>query len=161
MAPRSATRRQRLIVWLWRHLPLSGIAREIIAWAINLRYAIGVAAVISNEVDEVLLLQHTYLRGTCEWGLPGGWAKGREPLERALIREMHEETGFEISVTRLVAIHSGYGVPRVTVIYRAHIAGGSFRPSAEVTDYGYFPSDKLDMILPGEQRAVREAMQHA
>lgn len=158
-APRPGTARERLIVWLWRRLPLSRRAREVIAWVANVRYGVGVAAVITNEAGEVLLVRHNYLRGTCEWGLPGGWAKGREQLERALARELREETGLQAAVTRLVAVHSGYAVPRVVVIYRARLTGGAFRPSAEVTDYGFFPPDRLDHILPGEQMAVREALQ--
>jgi 8-oxo-dGTP diphosphatase len=155
---RPGRRHERLIVWLWRWLPLGGAVRSVIAWSVNLRYAVGVAAVITNERDEVLLLRHNYLRGAYEWGLPGGWAKGREHLEHALIRELREETGFEVVVTRLVAVHSGYTLPRLVIIYQARIAGGTFRASAEVMDYGFFPPDRLDNILPGERRAVCEAL---
>jgi ADP-ribose pyrophosphatase YjhB (NUDIX family) len=150
-----------LIVWLWKRLPLSGRARMVITWVVNLRYAVGVAAVITDEAGAVLLLRHTYRRGIYEWGLPGGWVKGREQLERALARELREETGFDIAITRLVAVHSGFAVPRITVIFAANVTGGTFRPSAEVQDYGYFPPDKLDNILPGERRAVREALRQA
>ena len=154
----AGTPRERLIIWLWRHMPLRAPARLAIAWACNLRYAVGVAAVITNERGEVLLLEHTYMRGRCTWGLPGGWATGRESLERAIVRELREETGFVLAVDRLVAVHSGYGLPRMTVVYRAHIVSGVFRPSAEVSGHTFCPPDRLKPILPGERQAIREAL---
>lgn len=154
----AGTPRERLIIWLWRQLPLRGPARLAIAWICNLRYAVGVAAVITNERGEVLLLEHTYMRGSYTWGLPGGWATGRESLERAIVRELREETGFVLTVDRLVAVHSGYGLPRMTVVYRAHIVSGAFRPSAEVSGHAFCPPDALKPILPGERQAICEAL---
>jgi len=154
----AGTPRERLIIWLWRQLPLPGPARLAIAWICNLRYAVGVAAVITNERGEVLLLEHTYMRGSYTWGLPGGWATGRESLERAIVRELREETGFVLAVDRLVAVHSGYGLPRMTVVYRAHIVSGTFRPSAEVSGHAFCPPDALKPILSSERQAIREAL---
>jgi ADP-ribose pyrophosphatase YjhB (NUDIX family) len=152
-----STRKDRLILWLWTHLPL-GRSRMLIAWAVNVRYAVGVVAVITNDADEVLILRHTYLRAGRVWGLPGGWARGRESMERALAREVLEETGFTVVIDQLVAVHSGYPLPRMTLIFRAHIVGGSFRPSHEVSEYRFCPPDALTEILPAEQLAVRQAL---
>jgi ADP-ribose pyrophosphatase YjhB (NUDIX family) len=146
------------MLWVWKHLPLSGRAKALVAVLANVRYAVGVAAVVRNNAGEVLLLRHTYRRAGHEWGLPGGWVKGRESMERALTREIQEETGFTIAIDRLVAIHSGYSLPRMTVIYLAHIEQGEFRSSDEVSAYRFSASVDLGAILPGERMAVRQAL---
>ena len=156
--PPAETSRQRLVLWIWKRLPFGSTARLFITWSLNLRYAVGVAAVITNERGEVLLLRHTYRRGEYDWGLPGGWVKGRERMERAIARELYEETAWILAIDRLVAVHSGYALPRLTVLFKGHLAGGTFRPSAEVSEYAFCPPDRLDHILPGERQAVRTAL---
>ena len=160
MAPPIArsTRRARLILWIWKRLPFRGRTKLLIAWFFNVRYAVGVAAVITNEAGEVLLLRHTYRGDDYQWGLPGGWVKGRESMERALIRELEEETGWRITITRLVSVHSGYALPRMTVIFHAHVTGGEFRPSDEVSEYCFVAPNDLDRVLPAERMAVRQAL---
>ena len=151
--------RDEAVIWLWRHLPFSGPIKGAIAWLANVRYAVGVAAVIFDGEGKVLLVRHTYRGAAWEWGLPGGWVKGRESLERALTRELREETGLEIVVEQLVTVQSGYSVPRMTVFYHARIAGGTFRPSAEVSDFEYRSPVELGRVLSGEQQAVLEAIE--
>ncbi len=154
-----STRKSRLILWLWKRLPFGGRTRLLIAWFLNVRYAVGVAAVILNPDGDVLILRHTYRRAGHEWGLPGGWVKGRESMERAIVREVQEETGLTLAIDRLVAVHSGYPLPRMTVIFLGRIMDGSFRPSDEVSEYRFCPSNALTSILPAEQQAVRQALQ--
>lgn len=159
--PDHSTRRDRTILWVWKHLPFGGPTKLLLAWLANLRYAVGVAAVVRNDAGEVLLLRHTYRRAGYEWGLPGGWAKGRERMERALAREILEETGFTIAIEQLVAVHSGYALPRMTVIFLAHIESGVFRSSDEVSEYRFSAPDDLGGILLAEQMAVRQALKLA
>jgi ADP-ribose pyrophosphatase YjhB (NUDIX family) len=150
--------RDEAIIWLWRHLPFSGPIKGAIAWLANVRYAVGVAAIIFDAGGRVLLVRHTYRGAVREWGLPGGWVKGRESLERALTRELREETGLEIVVEQLVTVQSGYSVPRMTVFYRARITGGTFHPSAEVSEYEYRSPSEMGRVLGGEKQAVEEAL---
>lgn len=153
-----STRRNRAILWVWTHLPFGGRTRLLIAWLANVRYAVGVAAVITNGAGEVLVLRHTYRRAGHEWGLPGGWVNGRERMEAAVARELREETGFEIVVERLVAVYSGYALPRMTIVFRARIVEGTFRPCDEVSGYAFRRPDDLGAILPAERQAVRQAL---
>ncbi len=159
MSPEArASLRGEAVVWLWRHLPFSGIVKAAIAWLANVRYAVGVAAIIPDAAGRVLVVRHTYRSPTREWGLPGGWAKGRESLERALARELLEETGLEIVVERPVAVQSGYALPRMTVFFLARVAGGTFRASAEVSDYEYRLPGEAMGVLGGERQAIEQAL---
>ena len=141
-----------------RHLPLGGQAKLFIAWLANVRYAVGVAAIVLNERGEVLVLKHTYRRGAYEWGIPGGWVRGRESMEHALTRELYEETGFAIKIERLVEVQSGFPLPRMAIIYLARITGGEFRSSDEVSDYMFCRPDNLPRILPAERLVVTRAL---
>jgi 8-oxo-dGTP diphosphatase len=144
---------------VWKRLPLGSQGFYVLAWLINIRYAVSTAAVIFNERREVLLLHHTYRQAGFAWGLPGGYVKGRESLEEALVRELGEETGWVVAIDQLVDVYSGYSLPRVTAIYLAHIAGGEFRPSDEVSDYRFSPTTDLQHLLRDERKAVQQALQ--
>jgi ADP-ribose pyrophosphatase YjhB (NUDIX family) len=56
------------------------------------------------EGDRILLVKHTYLPG---WYLPGGGVEAGESLGEALVREIREETGAELT-----------GPPKLFAIYR-------------------------------------------
>jgi 8-oxo-dGTP diphosphatase len=67
--------------------------------------------------------------------LPGGHLKWREVPERALSREVYEETGYSVVVRRLIGVFGGEvwsdepGVVRI--VYEAAVTGGALTSSAE------------------------------
>ena len=56
------------------------------------RHRLGVQAVVLNQANKVLLLEHVF-HPYAPWGLPGGWMNRHEDPRRAVIRELYEETG--------------------------------------------------------------------
>jgi len=85
------------------------------------------------------------------WTLPGGWADETDSPREAAERECREESGFEVVVTRLVALKDrrlhAY-VPRslggiYKVFFLAELSGGSAKTSHETTDVGFFALDAL------------------
>lgn len=86
------------------------------------------------EDDRVLL---TWFRGTDRaapcWSLPGGGVELGESVEDAIVREVHEETGFAVELGRPLGTHSfsapdGPRPPRpymsVRILYEGIVVGG-------------------------------------
>jgi 8-oxo-dGTP pyrophosphatase MutT (NUDIX family) len=79
-----------------------------------------------------------------------------ESAAETCVREVLEETGLEVLVTRLVGIYTspdliiefadGDRVQMVAMTFEAKIIGGELRLSDETTDYGYFPVDSLNNV---------------
>ena len=61
-----------------------------------------VAAVVANEVREVLLVRRAHQPMKGMWCLPTGFAENDERIEEAVLRELQEETGLRGRVQRLV-----------------------------------------------------------
>jgi hypothetical protein len=63
---------------IWRKMPSS--ARMKIVRLTQKQFTVSVAAIVLNESDEILLLDHV-LRPGSGWGIPGGFlARAEQPL---------------------------------------------------------------------------------
>lgn len=95
-------------------------------------------AVIVDEHDRMLLAHWNEGRKSA-WTLPGGGLEAGEDPEKAVRREVREETGYRVTVGALLGIHSQVIPPgrRLTestrplqslrIVYRAKIVGGRLR----------------------------------
>jgi 8-oxo-dGTP pyrophosphatase MutT (NUDIX family) len=105
----------------------------------------------------VLLTVRSDLRG---WELPGGNAHPGEPGEQALCREILEETGLEVAVTRRVGdyVRTGFR-PHTARIYLCSALGGELRPSPETPLVRWFPLDAVPATLfPWYRRPLADAL---
>lgn len=115
-------------------------------------------AVIVDPVNGVLL---TWFNGSRPgWTLPGGGVEYGESLEEAVVREVREETGYDVSVGRPLTTHSfvsavGPRPPRpfrsVRVFFAASVVGGELG-TLEVggtTDFArWMPLDSVQDLQP-------------
>ncbi|HEX6440602.1 MAG TPA: NUDIX hydrolase [Stellaceae bacterium] len=89
------------------------------------------------------------------WSLPGGWVDVNQSPREAVIREVREETGFEVSVLKLAAVFDrskhGHLPARPFHVYklffRCEIVGGAPQTSLETTEIGFFGEDSLPAEL--------------
>ena len=97
------------------------------------------------------------------WCLPGGGVEGGESLAQAALREVEEETGLKVTLTRLVGIYSRpwwMGRGQHIVLFTAQPAGGVLTPQpGEVVDVRYFdPRELPEALLWGQKQRIADAI---
>jgi len=148
----------KLVVLLWRILPLSKTMRWTLLYHGNAHFVAGATAFIQDAEGRILLFEHTY-RPQRPWGLPGGWIKRGEKVEAALVREMREESGFEIVVNDLLAAELHPTTRHIDLIYRCRVVGGAFRRSDEVSDYAYSAPSDLPLLVPKQREQINAILE--
>jgi ADP-ribose pyrophosphatase YjhB (NUDIX family) len=139
-----------LRVWqkfpIWVHLLASRIVRP--------RFRVAVAAMIFDEQGRVLLFKHTYRK--FEWGIPAGSLEHREQPERAIVREVFEETSMQVDVQKLLLAESSRDDHHISLIYLCRIVSGEFRESNEISEIRYFAlNDFPKRMLSAEKELIR------
>ena len=94
-----------------------------------------------------------------------------ESVEETCIREVLEETGLEVEVTRLVGVYTspnimveyadGNRVQPVAFSFEAEVIGGELGLSDETTEYGYIDVDELDTVdlMEHHRERIKDAVQ--
>lgn len=108
----------------------------------------GVRAVVCDEQGRVLLVRET---GDGLWSLPGGWADIGESPGAMAVREVREESGYEVKPVKLLSVvHRATHSPRpvlwdsYTLFIRCEIVGGAPQADGLETDQvGFFSRDNL------------------
>ncbi len=95
-------------------------------------------AVVFDEAKENFLLVKR--RDVPVWVLPGGGIDDGEQPEEAAVREVREESGFEVKVVRKVAVYTPTGrLASETHLFECAIVGGEPTTSDESKDVNFFP----------------------
>ena len=109
------------------------------------------AAVVFDKQGRILLHQRT---DNGKWALPGGAIEVGETADQTIVREVLEETGYEVRVVRLVGIYSdpqhttmtypnGDVVSYVSSLFECEPTGGRAALSDESSAVDWFPPDAL------------------
>lgn len=145
-----------LLTKIWRALSLpKGIQLRIMRLFQD-QFLIGVTGLIFNEKSEVLLFKHTYRQ--IPWSLPGGYSKSKEHPFESLEREIAEESGFVVSVDEQLRIRTDRDTSRLDVTVVGKYIGGEFRPSHEVSDFGFFTFDNLPKISKNQLLLIEHTL---
>ena len=148
-----------MLPWLlriWRRLPAP--LRLVYLRVRYGRFGVGVAGLIRDEAGRILLVHRTYSRDE-PWALPGGWLEGKEPIERALERELREETGLRVRVGGVRAVErAGFAI---VLLMQTELLDDSrcFRPSAEVSELAWVEPGELSRLSPVNARLLRRALE--
>jgi 8-oxo-dGTP diphosphatase len=106
-----------------------------------------VFGVVFNEGrDAVLLIKR---RDIPVWVLPGGGIDQGETSEEATLREIKEETGYDVELMRKVGEY--LPVNRMTLLthgFECKIFSGISQIGAETLDVRFFPIDRLPKMPP-------------
>src|SRR6202051_3583943 len=102
-------------------------------------FKVGAFAIILDEQRRVLLCNR------CDadlWNLPGGQVERGETPRQAVIREVKEETGFDVVVNKLAGIYVNPARKNIVFSFVCEIIGGRITTSMESDAIEYFPFDE-------------------
>ncbi len=106
------------------------------------------------------------------WTLPGGWADVGSSPSLNVIREVREESGYDVEVVKLAAVFDRnlHGHPAIPfhaykLFFIARLIGGSASHGAETDGVGFFresdiPPLSLTRITPGQIRHMFDHYRH-
>ncbi len=104
------------------------------------------ATVFSDDRKSVLMIKR---RDIPVWVLPGGGIDANETPEKAIIREVKEETGFDVTITRKVGEYEPINrISKFTHVYECQIEKGEASTGAETRDIAFFAPDNLPFRTP-------------
>jgi len=100
--------------------------------------------------DQLLLVKE---RSDGKWSLPGGWADVGSSPSSAVIREVHEESGYSVAVKKLAALYDRdlHGHPPMAyhvykMFFICELRGGSPQTDIETEDVSFFREDALPSL---------------
>jgi ADP-ribose pyrophosphatase YjhB (NUDIX family) len=106
------------------------------------------------------------------WTLPGGWADVGDSPSTAVIREVKEESGYEVKVRKLLALldrdlHGHPPIPHhaYKLFFLCDLLGGEATTGDETEDVGFFGEDEipplsLTRVTPAEVSQLFEHLRH-
>jgi len=133
-------------------------------------HIVAVGGFVEDGLGNVLLVK-THKRG---WEFPGGQVDAGESLEEALVREVREESGAEITVRCLAGVYSNVRsyiaadgmttVPtKLMLDFLCDYVGGELRGSDETSEVRWVPrTEVLDYVVtPAVRERVRVLLDFA
>jgi len=126
-----------------------------------------VVAVVQNERGELLLIHKT---DNDKWALPGGGHDPGESISATVVREVKEETGYDVEVETLtgtytnphhvMAYDDGEVRQQFSLAFRARLIGGELRTSSESDQVAWVPVADLDGLTmhPSMRQRIDDAL---
>ena len=120
------------------------------------KFTVSVVAVVFNEEEKVLLLDH-FLRPGASWALPGGFIEANEQAEAAIKREICEETALELRNVQLLHVRTIGS--HIEILFRAEASGEPVPSSREINAAGWFlPDEAPEETSNIQKRIIREVL---
>jgi ADP-ribose pyrophosphatase YjhB (NUDIX family) len=112
---------------------------------------VGAGALIERD-KALLLTQRTKAPFAQCWNLPAGYVEVAESPTQAVVREVSEEVGLQVTVAELVGVYYFDDDPRgngILIVYRCDITGGVVTESDEATAPTFCASQDIPRNLAG------------
>lgn len=112
-----------------------------------------VGAIVTNDLNQVLLIRRARDPGKGKLGMPGGFIDRGETAESAMRREIFEELGIPVAAPRYLMtapnhyVYRGIAIPVLDIFYHAPIEGSPTIAAepGEVSDWMW--TDLTDEVL--------------
>jgi len=130
----------------------------------------GASAIIFDNARQMVLLTRRSDNG--RWCLPGGGMDPGESAAETCVREVLEETGLDVRVTKLVGVYTspdimveyadGNRIQPVAFSFEAEVIGGKLRLSDETTEYGYVAIEELEAfdLMEHHRQRIEDSLQN-
>ncbi len=109
------------------------------------------AGVLIEQAGSVLLVRRNIAPFAGAWDIPGGYLHEWEHPADGARREVREETGLDVALTRLLGIFlDRYGSGdsnTLNVYYRGRPVGGRLAPADDAAEACWFPADALPVTV--------------
>jgi NAD+ diphosphatase len=107
------------------------------------------AIIVAVIKDDRILLAHSQRFPTSFYSVLAGFVEPGESLEECVAREVREEVGIEVKNIRYFGSQHWPFPDSLMIGFTAEYAGGEIAiDQSEITDAGWFPSDRLPDIPP-------------
>jgi len=107
----------------------------------------------------ILLVQRAIHPSYGKWVFPGGYVDRGETLEAAALREVQEESGLVVRLTRLLGAYSFPDNPVIVVAYAGDVTGGSLKIDDESLAVRSFPPAEIpwdQLAFPSTVQVLRD-----
>ncbi len=145
-----------LLAKIWKVLHFPEGLQLLVMRFFQDQFLVGVTGIIFNDKNEVLLFKHIYRAHA--WSLPGGYLKSGEHPREGLEREIKEESGLVVSVDESLKTRTDRDAARLDMCYTGSLIGGDFKPTHEVSEYGFFTQDKFPLLRKNQVFLIDEAL---
>jgi ADP-ribose pyrophosphatase YjhB (NUDIX family) len=118
---------------------------------------VGSSAVVMDDEGRILLQRRS---DSGNWALPGGAMDIGETFAESVVREVKEETGFDVRIERIVGIYSdpahvfayddGEVRQEFNICLACKIVGGRLAVSSESTDVRFVPFEEVAGLMMHE-----------
>jgi ADP-ribose pyrophosphatase YjhB (NUDIX family) len=116
------------------------------------------ASAIIVKNNKVLLARRAVAPFKNKWDSPGGFLEEGEAPEAGTLREIKEELGVKIKITRLIGIYmdtyGNTGEQTLNIYYEAKITKGTLRPASDVKELKWFSKNKLPKLAFKNQNKI-------
>lgn len=149
-------------------MPISEYLKRLRKYVGNNILLVPSASVFIRDTEGRILFQQR--ADNLKWGLPGGAMDPGESITQTAIREVYEETGLDIEVTRLIGVYSdttniyvcssGDKVHALVLLFEGKVISGMLKSDDDETlQLAYFSCDDLPDNLSRQQKIrISDAM---
>lgn len=125
-----------------------------------------VVAIVQDDQGRVLMIHKT---DNDKWALPGGGHEPGESIADTVVREVKEETGYDVQVETLTGTYTnpnhvmsyddGEVRQQFSIAFRARLVGGQKRTSSESSEVEWLAAEQIEQL--DLHPSMRLRLQHA